>query len=96
MTNEDTFIRAGIVGIGFMGRWHAWAIKRAGGCLSAVTDIDSESVEHVTKSNSGAESYLDIEHMLNMAKLNVLHVCTPPSTHYKIAEIGINAGLTCS
>ena len=76
-----------------MGRWHAWAVKRAGGCISAVMDLDPESAKRLAKNYSGAESFSDVEEMLNRTKLNVLHVCTPPPTHYKIAELAIDAGL---
>lgn len=91
--SKDTTLRAGIIGAGLMGRWHAWAIKRAGGRLLAVTDINPEAAKHIIKSHSGAESFSDIEQMLNRTKLNVIHICTPPSTHYKVADLAIDAGL---
>ncbi len=91
--SKDTTLRVGIIGAGLMGRWHARAIKRAGGRLSAVTDINPEAARYIVKSHSGAESFSDIEQMLNRANLDVLHICTPPSTHYKIAELAIDAGL---
>ena len=86
-------LRAGIVGAGLMGRWHAWAVKRAGGCVSAVMDLNPEVAKDLAKGYSGAENFSDVELMLNKTKLDVLHICTPPSAHSKIAELAIDAGL---
>lgn len=86
-------LRAGIAGAGLMGYWHAWAVKRTGGSVSAVMDIDQEAAKRLAKSHSCAKTFSDVEQMLNSVKLDVLHICTPPSTHYRIAELAIAAGI---
>ena len=76
-----------------MGRWHAWAAEKAGGYVSAVMDVDQKAAKSLAKRYSGAEPFSDIEQMLDVVKLEVLHICTPPSTHYRIAESAIDAGI---
>lgn len=76
-----------------MGRWHAWAIKRVGGYLSAVADIDQNAARHLTRKYRGTVSFSNVEQMLDRIPLDVLHICTPAATHYKIAELAIEAGL---
>ena len=86
-------LRAGIVGAGLMGRWHANAIRKAGGHLLAVSDIDIGAARRLATGYHAAESFSDISQMLNQIKLHVLHICTPSFTHYKLAELAIEAGL---
>lgn len=86
-------LRAGIVGAGLMGRWHAEAVRRAGGRVVAVTDVNQDKAKHLASRYGGARSYSSMESMLNDLELDVLHICTPPSTHGELAEAGVKAGL---
>lgn len=86
-------IKAGIVGAGLMGRWHAWAVRKAGGSVVAIADPDPARRERLANDCPGADSFADCERMLGQANLHVLHVCTPPSTHYRLAEAAISAAV---
>jgi predicted dehydrogenase len=86
-------LRAGIAGAGLMGRWHAHAVKRVGGAVAAVMDIDLQTARRLASKYPGAKSFFNFEQMLNRGEINVLHVCTPASTHYALAEQAIEAGL---
>lgn len=86
-------IRAGIVGAGLMGRWHAQGIKRVGGRLSAVIDLNDSRALKLAARYRGARGFSDVEQVLRQTDLDVLHVCTPASTHRGIAELAIEAGL---
>ncbi len=76
-----------------MGRWHAKTIRNAGGCLLAVMDLDPNEGQRLAAGCRDAKSFSDLQVMLNRVNLDVLHVCTPPSTHNHIAELAIDAGL---
>ncbi len=86
-------IRAGIVGAGLMGGWHAFAIKKAGGRVLAVADPDLDSARRLASQNATARCFTSIEAMLGNMTLDVLHICTPSSTHLKIAVLAIDAGI---
>lgn len=76
-----------------MGHWHAKAIKRAGGRLRAVMDSNLEAAQRLAANCRDAESFSDIEQMLNRINLDVLHVCTPLHSHSRIAKLAIEFGL---
>ena len=86
-------IQAGVIGAGLMGYWHAKAIGRAGGRLSAVVDPDLMSARRLAAGYHGAESFSELSQVLDRIRLDVLHICTPPFAHYKIAQLAIEAGL---
>lgn len=76
-----------------MGRWHAAGVKKAGGDLLAVADLNPDAAKRLAAAYPDVKPYANFEEMHSMHKLNVLHVCTPLSTHKKIAETAIKAGI---
>lgn len=76
-----------------MGRWHGKAVKKAGGCLSAIVDTNPEAARRLAAGYRKARIFDNVEKMLNQVALDVLHICTPAPSHKKIAELGIEAGL---
>lgn len=86
-------LRAGIVGAGLMGRWHAQAIRNAGARVAAISDPNLDAARRLAARYGTARSYAKVEQMLEEVDLDVLHICTPLTTHQEIAGRGINAGL---
>lgn len=93
MTLDHTKIRAGIVGAGLMGPWHARAIKGAGGHLVGVADIDAKRTTQLVSRFPAARGFGDVDEMLTRTGLDVLHICTPVKSHREIAERAIGAGV---
>ena len=89
---KDRPIRAAIVGAGLMGHWHARAIEKAGGNIMAVVDLDPARARRLAR-RFHAGSFPNVEQMLSEVELDVLHICSPASTHRNIAELAINSGL---
>lgn len=85
-------LRAAIVGAGLMGRWHAQAIEKAGGKLVAVTDLKLGRAQRLA-SGINAKSFSNVNQMLSEVELDVLHICSPASTHRNVGELAINSGL---
>ena len=85
-------IRAGVVGAGLMGLWHAHAAEKVGGKVVAVFDVRKTNADSLAAKYSNAKSFDNLEKMLAVSP-SVLHVCTPTETHKKIAEIAIKAGV---
>jgi len=86
-------LSAGIIGAGLMGYWHAWTVKNIGGNVAAIFDSDTKASEELSKRFSDSKRFTDVGAMLKYPELDVLHICTPPSTHFEIAKLGIKAGL---
>ena len=89
-----TSLRAGVVGAGLMGRWHAHAIRQVGGRVVALIDPDvarASSLAARLPDRPAVES--DLGHALRAHRIEVLHVCTPLPTHDAIARQAIEAGI---
>lgn len=85
-------LRAGIVGAGLMGRWHADAIRHAGESVAAVMDLNAPAAQQLA-SRYDAPAFSELEPLFAHAALDVLHVCTPLSTHADIVRRALDAGL---
>ena len=92
-TDKHNKIRAGIVGAGLMGFWHAHAARKVGGKVVAVFDIDKTNADSLAAKHSNAKSFDNLEKMLEEVSFHALHICTPTETHKKIAEIAIKANI---
>ena len=86
-------IRAGIVGAGLMGRWHADALEWIGGEVVGIADFDKAKAERLAAKYPNASVFVDVEEMLALQNLDVLHVCSPTASHRAIAEAAIKAGV---
>jgi predicted dehydrogenase len=89
---SDEPIKAGIAGAGLMGGWHAWAVKRSGGCVVAIADPDVARRQRLADRYPRAATFADCAHMLAQTQLDVLHVCTPRETHSELAAAALAAG----
>src|SRR5260370_6582850 len=86
-------VRAGIVGAGLMGQWHAHAISKAGGLLVGIADLNERAVERLASRYSQSRPYESVEALLGGGELAVLHVCSPLDTHESMAELALEAGV---
>lgn len=87
-----TGVRAGIIGLGFIGEVHARAVRAAGGTLAAVA---SRSPEHsaVTAERLGATwGAPSAEALIESPDVDVVHICTPNHLHAPLASRAIAAG----
>lgn len=87
----DGEIRVGFVGAGYIASWHAEALKSAGAKLVAVCDPTLTAAESLA-GRYGAKAYGDLAVMLAEARLDAVHVLTPPSLHAEHALAALAAG----
>jgi predicted dehydrogenase len=87
-------LRAAVVGAGLMGRWHAHAIARVGGRVVAVVDPDAARASAFAARLPGSPIVEpDLEQAVRDHGVQVVHVCTPLSTHESIARRAIELGV---
>lgn len=86
-------LRAGIVGAGLMGRWHADAAARAGARVVAVADTRPDEASRLAARYRGAVVFAGPAELFDAALVDVVHVCTPTETHCEVAGLAIDAGL---
>ena len=85
----DLRIKAGVVGLGFIGAAHVEAIRRLGYVdVVAVCDISKEQADLV----QGSIYYSNYEDILNDPSIDVIHNCTPNHMHYEINKMAIENG----
>ena len=85
-------LRAGIVGAGLMGRWHAQALESAGGRVVGIADNDLARAQGLAAGHRGANAFADAEEMLAAVDHDVLHICSPTVTHKSIAAAALSKG----
>jgi predicted dehydrogenase len=92
VSSTPTALRAGVVGAGLMGRWHAEAIRHVGGRVVAVIDPDGGRAKRIAARLPGQPAVVpDVGRALEEQGIQVLHVCTPLATHVDIARLAIEA-----
>lgn len=85
-------VRAGIVGVGFMGTVHTRAVRRAGGVVvGAVGSTPASS--RAAAETVGAERVTEtVDELLAADDVDVVHVCTPNATHAALVRAVLAAG----
>lgn len=89
MTSE---VRLGIVGCGKVAEFHARAIKNLKGCrLAAACGRTRSKVEAFCQKHR-IEGYLDLEDMIEKARLDAVTICTPHPSHASLSIRAAQAG----
>ncbi len=88
-------IKAGIVGSGFAAAFHVEALRRVYEAHVEITGVYSPNPEN-RNSFAQERSLVACESLDELlARCDVVHVCTPPSTHEEIAIASLKAGKHC-
>ncbi len=86
MSNSTDTVRAGIVGSGFAARFHLEAMRKVYGVHVEIVGVYSPTHQNCDKfaTENNLKAFSDLDSLI--AESDIIHVCTPPSTH---EEIGI-------
>lgn len=85
-------VRALVVGAGLMGRWHAHAIRRTGGVVVGIVDLDPARAAALAARHRNAPSFADLEPALAGLTPDIVHVCTPLASHASLITAALGAG----
>jgi predicted dehydrogenase len=85
-------LRAGIIGTGFMGTVHANAIRMSGGTIAAVASRSPEAAQAAANRFGAEEASTSPEALIARDDIDVVHICTPNSTHADFAAQVIASG----
>ena len=93
-SNVGRPLRVGLVGAGKMAINHASAAARAGrrATVVAVADPSEAARQRLLAAAPSAAEFSSLGDMLEQAKLDVVHICTPPDTHYTLALQALAGG----
>ena len=86
-------IRTGIIGCGTIADSHAAQIVKLPGCsLSAVCDAEPLMAKQMAARFRANRWFSDVDTMLENVALDVVHITTPPQSHYELGKMCLEAG----
>src|SRR5206468_8152860 len=86
-------MRVAIVGCGKVADQHVQAIHRIADCrLVAVCDRELLMAKQLGERFGVSECFSDLEEMLRATTPDVVHITTPPQSHYSIAKQCLESG----
>jgi predicted dehydrogenase len=86
-------IKAAIVGCGKIADSHVEQIRRVeGATIVAVCDREELMAAQLRERYECGRAFVDVGEMLNTARPDVVHITTPPQTHYSLARTCLEAG----
>lgn len=85
-------LRAGVVGVGFIGTVHVEQLRRLGN-VEVVAITDSQDAERKAEQLFVPRGYADYKQMIDEENLDCIHICTPNNTHYEIAMYAMEHGV---
>lgn len=94
MPDNHAMLKVGIAGAGLMGFWHAKYAARLGARVVAILDHDEARARELSsRVGGGPDIYTSFEDMMSGVQPDIVHICTPPESHYAIAMPAIEAGI---
>jgi predicted dehydrogenase len=86
-------IKVGIIGCGKIADAHAAQIKRISGCeIVGVCDKEILMAKQLFERFEVKQYFGDLDELLNEARPDVIHITTPPQSHYELGRICLEAG----
>ncbi len=91
MTKTPT--RVGLLGAGYIAKWHAEALRRLRDVeISAVCDLSKNAAENLAHRYGVSNVYASLDDMLQAGVCDSIHVLTPPPAHFEAAKKIIESG----
>jgi predicted dehydrogenase len=86
-------LKVGIIGCGKMADQHAVQINRiAGAEILGVCDSEPLMARQMAERFKIANHFKNLHEMLDAVKLDVVHITTPPASHYPLAKVCLEYG----
>lgn len=86
-------IKVGIIGCGKMADQHAFQIQRIPGAeIIGVCDTEPLMARQMAERFNIGKYFSNVQDMLETVKLDVIHITTPPPSHYQLGKMYLEAG----
>lgn len=85
-------MRAGVIGVGFIGAAHIEALRRLG-FVDVVALASARNAEKKAEALYVPKGYADYKEMIDRENLDAVHICTPNSMHYEMAMYAMEKGV---
>jgi predicted dehydrogenase len=85
--------KAAVIGTGFMGRTHLEALRRLGSVeIEAVAGTSIQKAQRLADAFAVPRAAADYSDIISDPSIDAVHVCTPNSLHFPVAEAALRAG----
>jgi predicted dehydrogenase len=92
--DQEKMIRVGIIGCGKMADQHAIQIQRIKGAqIIGVCDSEPLMAQQMSERFNIGRYFTNVQEMLDAVKLDVVHITTPPASHYLLGKLCLEAGI---
>lgn len=89
---ENRPLNLGLIGAGSFGQFCLRAFSKMPELrIFAVADIDSQIVRKITKEYH-CKGYTDPRQLIEDPEVEIVHIVTPPTTHYSLSRLAVNNG----
>ena len=86
-------MRAALIGAGQIARQHLACLRQLPGVeVAAVCDLSPSAAESAAERHGISSWFTDHERMLRELRPDVVHVTTPPTSHFRLASDALDAG----
>src|SRR5258708_964924 len=86
-------LKVAIIGCGKIADTHAAQIQRVRGCVLAAACDREELMARQLAERFGVEAvFSDVGEMLHRVRPDVVHITTPPQTHFQLASLALKSG----
>ncbi len=85
--------RTCVIGIGFIGAVHIEALRRLG-FVDVVAVANAHNASAKAEANCVPRGYEDYREMIDRENPDVVHICTPNSSHYEMAMYAMERGIS--
>jgi predicted dehydrogenase len=86
-------IKVGIIGCGKMADQHAFQIQKIPSAeIIGVCDSEPLMARQMAERFNIGKHFSNVQEMLDAVKLNVIHITTPPQSHFELGKICLEAG----
>jgi len=91
--NTNSMLRVGIIGCGKIADVHASQIQRIEGCeIVAACDREELMARQLSERFRIPRYFSEVAEFLNSSQLDVVHITTPPQSHFELAERCLQRG----
>jgi predicted dehydrogenase len=87
-----TKLQAAIIGLGFVGKTHAEALRRMGTPIKGVLERTQDLSEKAAEGLGDVRAYSDMDELAADEDVSVVHICTPNNLHYSFAKAALLQG----